>query len=237
MTTSTATLPDLQRDDVIKAALYIAGYLESSMQPTPADVAMATQLFRLLLDSLQAEGVILRTIERTILPLVSGQSEYPLDSDTIDVDIDQDGVAGMIIPTQGTGESPVMAMRANEWMQIGNKQVGPSRPTSVYIEKLAGITAVFYPPPGSESASFRYRRVRLLKDVDTGIVTQDLPSRWTYATAHGLAVLIARSKSLPIARIQELKSEYKEAKFAARNEDVERGPSRLKLVHNGRNCR
>lgn len=238
MTVSANSLPDLQRDEIIQAALWLVGDLEASQAVPGKDAAMGMQLFRLLLDKLQAEGSVLRTIERTTLTLVSGTSEYTLASDTIDVEIAQNGVVGMIIPSTGTGESPVMAMRADEWMQISNKTtVGPARPTSVYVEKLASVSLVFYPPPGSESASFRYRRVRLLKDVDTGSNTVDLPSRWTYALTMGLAALIARAKSADVQRVEMFDATFEAAKKEARREDVERGPTRLRIVHSNKNWR
>lgn len=234
MTVSNNPLPDISRDQLIKNAMWMSGYLEASQIPQAADIGMATQLLRLVLDGLQAEGVILRTVERDLLTLVPGQSEYALPSDTIDVDVDTNGVAGMIVPTFGTGESPVMAIRADEWMQIGNKSVDSSRPTMVYIEKLATVSAVFYPPPGTESASFRYRRVRLLRDVDTGGVTPDLPSRWNLALTMGLAALFAKAKSMD-AKAVTLNQDFEVAKMRVRREDVERGPIRLRLRTSGRN--
>ena len=235
MSVSTNPLPESPRDQIIQNSLWLARVLEASQTPQPADIGQAMQLLRILLDGLQAEGFVLRTIERTLLPLVSGQSEYPLASDTIDVEVDNNGVAGMIVPSTGPGESPVMAMRANEWMQISNKSVDPARPTRVYVEKLSTVSCVFYPPPGIESASFRYRRVRLLRDVDTGSVTPDLPSRWNSALCWGLAALVATAKSQPIAHVQYCEGKFQEEKLKVRRDDVERGPVRLRLRYSGRN--
>jgi hypothetical protein len=234
MTVSTNPLPDISRDQLIKNAMWVCGYLEASQIPQAADIGMATQLLRLVLDGLQAEGTILRTVERELLTLVPGQSEYALASDTIDVDVDTNGVIGMIVPSQGTGESPVMAMRADEWMQIANKSVDSSRPTLAYLEKLATVSVIFYPPPGTESASFRYRRTRLLRDVDTGTATVDLPSRWNEALTYGLGSLFAKAKGLKV-EAATLKNDFEMAKLRVRREDVERGPIRLRLGNSGRN--
>jgi hypothetical protein len=235
VTVSTNSLPEISRDQLIRNAYWMSGHLEASQQPSAADIGMAMQLLRLVLDGLQAEGIVLRTIERSLLTLVNGQAQYNLDPDTIDVEVANNGIAGMIVPSTGNGESPVLAIRADEWMQISNKSVDPSRPTLVYIEKLATVTATFYPPPSSESAQFRYRRVRLLRDVDTGAVTTDLPSRWNLALTMGLSALIARAKSLPETRVAALTNDFELAKKRVRMDDVERGPIRLKLGHSGKN--
>lgn len=235
MTVSANSLPEISRDQLIQNAYWMSGYMDSGQQASPSDIGMAMQLLRLVLDGLQAEGTVLRTIERTTLTFVSGTSEYALAADTIDVEVANNGVAGMIVPSTGAGQSPVMAIRADEWMQISNKTVDASRPTMVYIEKLATVSAIFYPPPGTESASFLYRRVRLLRDVDTGAVTPDLPSRWNLALTMGLSALIARAKSLPETRVEKLNQDFEVAKLRVRREDVERGPIRLKLGYNSKN--
>ena len=75
MTTSTNTSPDIQRDTLLTAAIRLTGILPVTQAPKPELLELAALHLTMEMEALQATGKILRTVERTSLPLVSGTSE------------------------------------------------------------------------------------------------------------------------------------------------------------------
>lgn len=231
MTVSANATYDPQRNTLIEASLQLCGLLPAGDSASARDLALGTNLLDMELKALQGEGIVLRTVERATVTLTAGTEEYTLPADTIDVVVDPNNLAGTIVPASGGSETAVEAMRANEWLVISNKTDPQGRPTRVYIEKQATVKLVFWPVPDTESATFRYLRVRLLRDMDAGDVTTDLPSRWVKVVTYGLAVHLARAKALESTVVTDLRREYLDEKAAVRSTDVERGPVQAHVRH------
>lgn len=237
MTVSTNATLDYTRDQLITAAYRLAGVWPSSQESSDAqsadDVGMAADFMNLELMNLQAEGVVLRTVERpTPLVLVSGTSVYTLAADTIDVELGPYGEAGMIVNTDNA-ESMVMAMPRAEWLDNTNK-TNVGTPTRVYIERLASVTLTFDPIPNDSTQTFRYARVRLLRDMDSGSVTADLARRWLQYVVYAVATQVALAKNLDLAKVGYLRKEAMRMKERLMADDVQRGPIRMRVVHNSR---
>jgi len=232
MTVSVNPLPDFQRDQMLVGAIRLCGVLTAGEYPTPDQIDGALFHFRLALDELQSEGVVLTTVERTTLALVAGTAEYTLPSDVLDVAMGQDDAIGDIIGTT-TGETIVKTMGRGEWMNLAVKDV-QGRPSRCYIEKQNGTKAVFWPVPDASSITFRYAKVRLLRDNDTGASTMDLRRTWapymTYATASGVAFDNSMTdkgnnfKALADAKLTKYKAG-----------DQQQGSLRFQIRHNARN--
>ena len=232
MTVSVNPLPDFQRDQMLVGAIRLCGVLTAGEYPTPDQIDGALFHFRLALDELQSEGVVLTTVERTTLTLVAGQAEYTLPTDVLDVAMGQDDAVGDIIGTT-TGETIVKTMGRGEWMNIAVKDT-PGRPSRCYVEKQNGTKVVFWPVPDSSSITFRYSKVRLLRDNDTGASTMDLRRIWapymTYATASGVA--FDNSMTDKGNNFKAL-AEAKLTKYKAG--DTQQGNIRFQIRHNARN--
>ena len=121
MTVSANPTPDFQRDQILTAAIRKCGLLTAGEAATPEQIADASVHFNLALQDLQSEGVVLRSIERATLALVSGQAEYTLPTDVIDVELGQDDAIGTIISSDGTTETILKTMSRGEWMNIAQK--------------------------------------------------------------------------------------------------------------------
>lgn len=202
MTVSANYTWELNRDQLIRRAYQIAGLLEASQSPTPADLDLASDFLNLELDELQARGAILRSIERTTLTLLSNTSTYSLDADCIDVSMGPNSFAGTTYTTAGS-ETMVRGITRQEYMAISNKSVTAAAPTMVYVEKLATLQVVFWPVP-SQSGFFAYAKVRLLKDTDSGTVTLDLARRWQMAITYAVARHVARAKGKAMNVVTDL---------------------------------
>ena len=195
MTVSANPTPDFQRDQILTAAIRKCGLLTAGEAATPEQIADAAVHFNLALQDLQSEGVVLRSIERTTLALVSGQAEYTLPTDVIDVELGQDDAIGTIISSDGTTETILKTMSRGEWMNIAQKSTTTGRPSRCYIEKQATVTAVFWPTPDSSLISFRYAKVRFLRGGNTGADTTDLLRTWTPYILHYVASGVAYDNS------------------------------------------
>src|SRR5262245_44384948 len=120
MTVSANSTLDYQRNELITAAFQLAGLLEVSQEPSSADYDMAARFLNMELMTLQAEGVVLRSVERTTLTLVDGTATYTLPTDVIDVQFGPNDEAGTIVSTSDT-ETVVQAMTRAQYMNITDK--------------------------------------------------------------------------------------------------------------------
>ncbi len=228
MATSTSYSFDLQRDQIIRTAMRLAGPLGIGAEPTADDIAACSDLLNLGLKALQTEAAILRSVERVTATLTSGTASYTASADTIDVE----GPA-YVTSTSSTTDSRVDFMSRDEYMIITDKTI-QGRPSRMYVEKAnASLVIYLYPVPDTTVTSLTYARVRLLKDMDSGTVTADLMSRWGRAVTCMLAHDVGLAYGMPLDRIAYLKTEFQTAKALALSDDAERGPSWFHIAHRG----
>lgn len=225
MTTSATSAFELTRDSLLRRSFQLAGLLHASHSPNSDDLALASDLLGMELDALQAEGIVLRTVEMTTAALTAATATVSLSADCIDVFVGPDNVAGTIVPLAGN-ETLVRAISRQEYLSISNK-TSQATPSLVYVEKLAAVTLYFWPVPAVSTAVFRYSKVRLMRDADTGAVTLDLARRWQKAICYSMAWQIAMAKSAPLERVKALRSIGEEEKFKARMNDVEKTHAQL----------
>lgn len=234
MTVSANSSQEFNRDELLVMAFQLCGILEAGKLPDGDDLAMASNFMNLELQALQAEGVVLRTQERSLLTLTAGTSEYTLPSDTIDVQLGPNDQIGTIVPTAGS-ETLVQAMSRAEYLDLSDKTSAVTgRPTRAYVEKHAAVTVTLWPVPDASCASLRYTQVRLLRDADTGAVTIDLARRWMKYVTYATAVHLARAKSVPLDNVDDLRSEAERMKAVCLADDNQRGKIRFRLAHGGR---
>lgn len=239
MTVSANASLNYQRDQLITMACRLAGVWPSSQDASDAqsadDVSMAADFMNLELKALQAEGTGLRFVERTTLALVASQAEYSLASTTIDVEIGPNDQAGTIINSSGQ-ETVVTAMSAADYLDITDKTTAVTDvPTRVYIDNGGEtLTAVFWPVPDATSVTWRYQRVRLVTDMDSGSVTLDLQRRWMQYVAYAVASQVALAKSIALDKVNYLRQQADAMKERCKATDNERPKARFRMAHKGR---
>lgn len=237
MAVSSNSLSEFSRDQLLTMAFQLAGVANSEQDVIAADLTMAARFLNLELAALQAEGALLRSIERTTLTITPPTASYTLPSDVIDVVVGPNGECGSILPTSG-GESIVYAMSRQDYSNISDKTTtNTARPTRVYVEKNGTtglITVIFHPAPETASTTWRYQKVRLLRAMDSGSVTLDLPQKWQKAVTYACAAAVARAKSLPLETVNSLRKEAEMAKAKALADDAQRGPLQFRVKHRGR---
>ena len=224
MTVSSTQIFEMTRDGIIRRALQVAGLLASNQQADANDLSLAADLLGMELQALQAEGTLLRTVERTQETLSASTAEYTLDDGIIDVAVDPDNKVGMVWLTAGS-EIWVGAMSRQEYEAIGDKTV-EGTPTLCYVEKTAPLKLVFWPVPDAEW-TFRYSAVRLVYDASAGSQTLDVNRRWQKAVLYSLAWQLASAKNLPMDKVAFLKRVADEARLVARSDDHQKGDAQL----------
>lgn len=219
---------DMSVAEILMSAMQLAGLLTTGQAPSPIDYEMGRVFLSTFLKSLQADGTVLRTVERTTLALTAGTAEYSLAADTIGVEFPL-----TIVPATGIGETQVSEISGGEYVALADK-VSQGRPSRAFVEKLATVRILLHPTPDSGSPTLRYRRVRLLKDVDNTSQTVDLPSRWLDTIVFSMAHRMALAKSKPLELVGYLNNQALAAKKQAAGSDGPSGTPRFVIGHSGR---
>jgi predicted PhzF superfamily epimerase YddE/YHI9 len=230
MTVSGTYAFELSRDEIIRRAYQLCGALDSSQSPSASDIDLASDLLGMELDYLQAEGIVLRSVERTTLALVDGTATYNLAANAIDVVVEPDQKAGMVWSTAGS-ETIVRSITRADYEAISNKTT-ESTPTMVLIQKLATLTATFWPVPNA-AMTFRYNKVRLLSDAATGAATIDLARKWQKPLTYTLSYQLALSKGVDLQKVGMLKNLAAEFKTKAMADERQRGNGQLAIIRYG----
>lgn len=232
MTVSANASFDLSRDAIIRSAYQLCGVVPAGQQPDGNQIAMASDFLNMGLKALQSDGIILRTIERTTTTLTAGTAQYTCASDTLDVD------DRTVYVTSGTGTATtdlrLEPISRGMYMELSLKAV-QGQPTQIYVEKGAAVSFFLYPTPDANWASVTYPRVRLLRDMDTGTVTPDLPSKYLKYVTYMLATDLALHHGL-LPRHGVLAEQAAMEKERAVQDDTERGPVRF-IATGGRRFR
>lgn len=219
MATSTTATWELRRDAAIATALHLAGVLNAAHNPSPEQLALGATLLQMSLTALQADGIILRAIERYAQALIDGQVSYVAPSDTIDI---EDGA--IVSGTQGVDIPISMLSTHRQYSEIGTKAI-TGQPTEYYPEKQSdgSITVFLYPVPTADWTTLTYPRVRKLRDTDSGNVSIDVPTKFTEAVVLKLAAQFCRHYNRD-AKAKALMDEYTDARNRAMNDETPRGP-------------
>lgn len=222
---STVYATEWTRDEIITRAYQIAGLLNEAGTPTPAQKQLGADLLGMELDALQAEGIVLRTVDIATLSLVAAQATYALPADTLDVV----GTANVV---RSGVDTPVQPMTREEWMLLSNKN-SQAIPTRYYLHRQATVTIYLWPVPAAETPmpTLRYQKVRLLKDTDTGARTLDLEKYWIKAILWRVAYEVATAASLPSDRMMLLKAEADGLRARAKAYNRPHGPSQVYFAH------
>lgn len=230
MTISATSDFELTVDQLLTTALRSAGVLGAEDTADPAHLALGRVFLGMEMDALQAEGVVLRKIERTTLPVIAGTASYTLDTDTIGLVFGPDNVAGTIV-NSGNTENRVVALTPQEYVStISDKTSTSSTPTFVVVERQALVALTFWPIP-SENVTFRYLKVRLPRDSDPGNVTLDTARRWMKALCYGMAWQLAQSLGQKAETVAMLQRVAEAEKGKAKRTEVE--PLSYQLVPMG----
>lgn len=147
---------------------------------------MATNL---MLSRWSNQGVNLWAVDLITTPLVTGQSTYSVDPNTV-------MILDAYIVNSGTGANTdriIMPISRTEYASYPNKEQ-QGFPTVYWFDRLLSPTVTVWPVPNTTQGptSLKYYRVRQLQDAALASgQTIDIPYRWMEAFATGLASRLA----------------------------------------------
>jgi len=205
--------------------MQVAGLLEASQTPSAEDESLARDLLGMELLAMSSEGRVTRQIENDTQAVVAGTAEYVIDSDTFDVIVGMDNVAGAMKLTGATNETRVFGITRQDYMEITDKAT-QALPTRVFIERAASITLKFWPVP-AVAGTFRFQKYRFVRDSSDSSKTADVDKKRMKATVWACAYDLATAKSMPVERIRLLQGERDRLKAIAKADDSERGSTQM----------
>lgn len=209
-------------DEIIRQALQLSGLVTLGRRPQPAMLADARDMLSTMLKALQAKGTVLTTSERTTLALTSGTATYSLAADTIDVQFPT-----TLQASGSTSETIIERMSYDDYAPIADK-ASTGTPTRAMVEKGATLQVTFWNVPNG-SYTWKYRRIRLIRDTDSGGVTLDLTRKYLQAIVWKMAHRLALANAVPLTRVQYLEVQALAAQEEATGDDNERGDTNLQL--------
>jgi hypothetical protein len=186
MATSTTSNYQPNRDAVIAGGLKLAGILSVGDVPTAEQYADGMEILMDGMLDLQNSGLILRTRVFEPLTLVAGQASYSAPADTLDVES-----GGVVRDTNGH-DAPLDCIAIKEYWQLADKTL-QGRPIKYFPDYTStGVTLYLYQVPTSEWVTLYYPRTRKVRDLETGNLDLDCPTKWML----GLKMYVAYMFSL-----------------------------------------
>lgn len=240
MTTSGTVAFNLDLNEIIEEAFERCGKeLRSGY-----DFRTARRSLNLLTIEWANRGINFWTIEEGSFPMVTGQADYDLPVDTIDL------VEHVIRTGTGQNQQDLTITRISmpTYASIPNKN-SQGRPIQVWVDRQSGATypsggrpegtdpatGIDYPKvhvwptpnsPGSQY-TFVYWRLRRTQDAGGGVNVMDVPFRFIPCLAAGLSYYLALKIAGGAERLPVLKQQYDEAWELAATEDREKAAVRF----------
>lgn len=208
MTTSATTTFNPDIATLIEEAFDTAGYEGRSGY----EYRTAARSLNFLMAEWSNLGLNLWAIDQQSIPLVAGDGQYDLPTDTVDI-IDQ-------VIRIGDSDYRIARIGVGSWAAISNKTQQSNRPNQIYVERLIAPRVNVWPVPEDSSCTLVYWRLRRLQDAGTPDKTADVPYRFLSALAAGLSWKLALKKRDPDwNRVTALKQTYEEQLGLAMAED------------------
>ena len=200
---------------------------------TGYDLRTARRSLNLLTIEWANRGINLWTIDEGTIPLIEGQAQYGMPTDTIDI-LDH------VVRTQtGQGQTDINISRisVDTYATIPNKNA-QGRPIQLWFQRLSGQdtggNTIQYPtinvwpvPDQNNYYTLVVWRLRRIQDAGDGTNVQDIPFRFLPCLVAGLAYYLSLKIPGATERTMMLKQMYDEAWQQASDEDREKAPLRI----------
>jgi len=197
--------------------LDVAEYVEEAFERcglevrTGYDLKTARRSLNLLLADWANRGLNQWTIKQRSLTMVTGDGEYDLSADVIDV-------LSVVVRRNNTDYS-LERLSRDSFLTIPNKTT-QGRPNQFFLDRQLTPNLKLWPVPDSSTDVVLYDALTRMDDADDYTNTMDLPFRFYPCLAAGLAYYIALKRAPN--RVQMLKAVYEEEFDRAATEDRDR---------------
>ena len=178
---------------------------------TGYDARTARRSLNLMFADWANRGVNLWTVKSGTINMVSGQSEYTLTSDVVDI-------LEVVVRRDGT-DFQVDRISRSEYQNIPTKTT-TGRPSQLYFNRQTAPKVNVWPAPENSTDVVRYYYVQRIEDADAAVNDVDAPFRFLPCMVAGLAYYMAVKRAPD--RVQLLKAIYEEEFQRAADEDEDR---------------
>jgi hypothetical protein len=197
-------------DNIVLTAYVQAGLVNEQQRLNPpswADkLAVGRDYLNSIVNSLQVEGVPIRSVHLYNLVISSGTKQYALESDALDVVGDAIFHDSTSTVLEAPEEYLVQPITLSQWQTIPDKS-STGVPQYYMVYKAVAPMNLFVWPIPDQDGYLRLQVQRLNADSTTGSNTVDLAVTWTEYLEWRLAYRLAMANSLPPQTCQMLNGE------------------------------
>lgn len=208
MTVSAVTNWELQRNEIIQAALRKCGVLAQGQTPSTEDYTNGTQALNALIQVLSTEGMQLWKRTTVDITPVDGTSTYTVSNVWQIAQV-------LLVDSGGT----VIELEKQSKYDINRLSSSEGQPVAFcYTPALENGSLQVWPIPDASTAANKTIRVVYQKELFTfnaSTDTPDFPAYWTEALIYGLAHRLAPEYGVPLQDRQLLNQDFMRAKEAA----------------------
>ena len=163
-------------------------YMNIGVRPTSLvqeHMTSARMAANMMLSRWANQGVNLWAVDLIEVPLVAGQTVYPVDANTV-------MILDAYVVAAGT-DRVIMPISRTEYASYPRKEQ-QGLTTTFWFDRLIAPTVTLWPVPDGTSATvLKYYRVRRIQDANlTGNQQVEIPYLWLEAFADGLTYRLAR---------------------------------------------
>ena len=221
MTTSNSYDFSVNRDQLIKGALRLAGVIAQGETPTASQYNDAAESLNLMIKAWEADGMPIWALTTMTITPIAGQTSYTLSSPK-----PLKAIQAWNRNSASKVDIPMRIITRQEYNMLGNKST-TGNPIQLYFEPNRDSSNVYmFPTPDSTAASnvVIYLVVqRPYQDFDASTDTPDFPQEWYEAIKYGLATRLAGEYNIDIETRKMLQQEAQLIKLQAMSFGNEEG--------------
>lgn len=189
--------------DIIKSALRLIGYLESGETPSDDEAQDALMILNQMIDSWNAESLMIYTLSRQVFTLVAGQQAYKMGvggdfNVPRPANIDYAGIISLNNAAQPL-ELPIDMLTDAQWAAIPVKNIQSSLPLQVYDDGGFPFRTLSYwcvPSVTVQTALYTWNSLTQFPDLTTQLT---FPPAYLKAIRYCLAADLAPEFGVPLA--------------------------------------
>lgn len=204
MTISTSVGRQFTVNELVTLAWQTAGLVEVSQSANVAQLAFGRRKLEVILDELPAENLSTRATREELVACVSGQLEYTLDAEILEVLNPAKYISASESSTSVPDSETAIEVVSRERWQAISARSATGYPTIAHVRKDLDALHLFVWPTPDEAGTLRLLVSRALADVADGNATVDLPAYWNGYLIHQLAQELAEGSSVDGEKVVRL---------------------------------
>jgi hypothetical protein len=232
MTVNSSSTLEFDIGQIITGAYRSAGLLSIHQSASTAQLSHGAQELELILDDLQADGVMFRTQDWYDLTLTAGTGIYSLPANYLDVIGTGQYIGADETDTDRPSvETQVTVMNQAEWQALTPKDATSQRVTRMYVHRASSTLEVMVWPMPTEAGTIRLRIQRMLADSDDTTKTVDLDRPWGQFLKLELAHSLILSHSRDLGRAAYFRRLADQTKQKCKGFATEHAPQGFTFAH------